>query len=150
MKNFTKLYKNTGFIIAGALATFVLTGCATPGETTRYWKFSQTTTAGALDAGGGSSNINTLKVVQRAGSDSGTLRLTGQVIDSCLTGLLNVKIEEDPKELILYPEKTYSTCYDTRMIIKKDGTGGYVERRGFKSNVWVNPWPEHDWMLTPM
>ena len=149
MNKITKSVIKTNFVVAGMLVALALTGCATSVETTRYWKFSQTTAHGAFDAGGGSSTINTLKVVQRANSDIGTFRLTGQVVDACLTGLLNVKIVESQNEIVLYPEKTFSNCYESKLVIKKDGSGGHVERRGFKSNVWVNPWPEHDWMLTP-
>jgi hypothetical protein len=136
--------------LAGIAIAALVTGCATTAPTTTsYYLYNQPVVGGSQDSGKGASSPNTLKLVEVVGADRGTIRITGQIPDSCLTGELDVVIERTAEEMVLLPEPTMSSCYRTRIHIRRDGKGGYVERKALKAVAFANPWPDFDWGLTP-
>lgn len=133
------------------LAALICSGCAGLGSgAVQSWVYNQPVAAGPSDSGGGTASKNTLTLSRKSlGSEVGTMKVVGAVIDDCLRGTLDVKVEKTADAVVLLPQKHLPTCYDTRITIRADGSGGLVERRGFKQQTWVNPWPYFDWGLTP-
>ena len=132
-------------------ATALLTGCATTGAptVTQQWAYNQPVVAGPNDAGGSTPSRNTLTLWRAQGAATGTMKVAGQVTDACLAGTLDVAIEETVDTLVLLPGKTMATCYDTRISIRKNGSGGFVERRGYKTASFAVAWQGFDWGLQP-
>lgn len=131
------------------LVLSLLAGCATTGTETRQWGFNQPVVGGGADSGGGAMSKNTLTLTRKVGASAGTMKVVGSVTDSCLPGTLDVEIKQTPSELVLYPVKPFATCYDTRITIRTDGTGGTVERRAYKAQEFAIAWPGFDWGLLP-
>jgi hypothetical protein len=141
--------KKTAFVPVLVLLTACVVGCATTGTETKQWSFNQPVIGGGQDAGGGAASRNTLTLNRKLGSSVGTMKIAGSITDTCLPGTLDVNIEQTSDALVLLPVKPFATCYETRITIRNDGTGGYVERRGYKMKEFAQAWPDFNWGLQP-
>jgi len=128
---------------AACLAVLALaSGCATTSTTTsQSWNYRQLVIAGPQDSGGGTVSPSTLTLERSSpNSTTGRLRFTGAITDRCMDGWQDTKIEQTQTDLVLEPTKNFTTCADFRISIRKDGSGGTLERRAYKSSTW-NPYP---------
>lgn len=126
-------------ILGVAVATIVLaSGCAsTSTETTQKWSYNQGVIGGASDGGGGSVSKNTLVLTLPAPkSTAGTMKIVGAIIEPCMAGGVDVKVEYVSDSIVLLPGKNYANCPDYRITIRNDGTGGKIERKHHKVTAW--------------
>lgn len=129
-----------------------LCGCAGSGDLpSQTWVYNQPAIDGGRnDHGGGTSTRNLLVLYRRSeSSDAGTLRIFGGMTERCLQSTLDVRIERTPDALVLLPQTTQANCYSTRIVIRRDGSGGTVERREFRAAEYSTALPAHDWGLRP-
>lgn len=127
-------------LLVGAAAVALASGCASTPVVTQSWNYNQLVIAGPNDTGGGAVSKNTL-TLQRSSltSTSGRLQFTGQVTDRCMDGWQDTDVENTPTAIVLLPKSNFATCSAFRITILKDGSGGTVERRAYKSAQW-NPY----------
>jgi hypothetical protein len=125
--------------LAASIAAFALaSGCATTStETTQKWSYNQGVIGGANDGGGGAVSKNTLVLTLPAPkATAGTMKIVGAIIEPCMAGGVDVKVEYTSDSMVLLPSKNYANCPDYRITIRNDGTGGKIERKHYKVTAW--------------
>lgn len=147
-----KMFKRSALYPISILAAVLASGCAGMGSNveTKQYVFNQSVSSSASDSGRGATSRNVLYLYRAPGASEGSMKIVGSIVDSCLSGTLDVKIEQTPTALLLLPQKKMPTCYDTRITIRTDGSGGFVERRGTNSADFAIAIPGYDWGLRPL
>jgi hypothetical protein len=116
----------------------LVSGCATTStETTQKWSYNHGVIGGASDGGGGSVSKNTLVLtLPSPKSTAGKMKIVGAIIEPCMAGGVDVKVEYTSESMVLLPSKNYANCPDYRITIRNDGTGGKIERKHYKVTTW--------------